>query len=150
MRVVIFGCGRTGSTLGLQLSSRGHDVTIIEQNPPAVRRLGDKHSCRVVLGSGLDEDTLEEAGIREADAFFALTRGDNTNLMAAQLVKMNYHTPKVCIKVADPLRAEAYRKLGYFCITPSALTAGMMKNWILEEPYGPIDEFNLLPKELEI
>jgi trk system potassium uptake protein len=150
MKVVIFGCGRTGSTLGLQLASRGHDVTIIEQNPPAVRRLGDNHRCRIVFGSGLDEDILEDAGIREAEAFFALTRGDNTNLMAAQLVRINFNVPKVCVKVADPLRAEAYRKLGYFCITPSALTAGMMKNWILEEPFDSIDQYNLLPKELEI
>lgn len=150
MKVVIFGCGRTGSTLGLQLSSRGHEVTIIEQNPPAVRRLGDDHNCRIVYGSGLDEDVLQDAGIRQAEAFFALTRGDNTNLMAAQLVRHNYNVPKVCVKVADPLRAEAYRKLGYFCITPSALTAGMMKNWILEEPFESIDQYNLLPKELEI
>lgn len=150
MKVVIFGCGRTGSTLALQLASRGHDVTIIEQNPPALRRLGDHHKCRTVIGSGLDADVLEDAGIRQADVFFALTRGDNTNLMAAQLVKIDYNCPKVCVKVADPLRAEAYRKLGYFCITPSALTAGMMRDWILEEPYSNIDGYNELPKEMVI
>lgn len=150
MKVVIFGCGRTGSTLGLQLSTRGHHVTIIEQNPLAVKRLGHHHKCEIVLGSGLDDDILEKAGIREADAFFALTRGDNTNLMSAQVVRIKYGTPKVCVKVADPLRAEAYRKLGYLCITPSALTAGLMKDWILDEAYQPIDQYNLLPKELEV
>jgi trk system potassium uptake protein TrkA len=150
MRVVIFGCGRTGSTLGLQLASRGHDVTLIEQNPSALRRLGDHHRCRIVMGSGLDADILEESGVAGADVYFALTRGDNTNLMSAQIVRMKYNVPKVCVKVADPLRAEAYRKLGYFCITPSALTAGMMRDWILGEPYGPIDVYNELPKELEL
>lgn len=150
MKVVIFGCGRTGSTLGLQLSSRGHEVTIIEQNPTALRRLGSKHNCRIVLGSGLDDDILHESGITTADVFFALTRGDNTNIMSAQVVKFKYDVPKVCIKVADPLRAEAYRKLGYFCITPSALTAGMMRDWILEEPYAQIDEYNVITKELQI
>lgn len=148
MKVVIFGCGRTGSTLGLQLSTRGHEVTIIEQNPPALRRLGDHHNCRIVIGSGLDADVLLDAGIDKADVFFALTRGDNTNLMAAQIVKITHNCPKVCIKVADPLRADAYRKLGYFCITPSALTAGMMRDWILEEPFQPIDIYNELPKEM--
>jgi trk system potassium uptake protein len=150
MKVVIFGCGRTGSSLGLQLADLGHDVTLIEQNPTALRRLGDQHRCRTVIGSGLDEDVLEEAGIQSADVFFALTRGDNTNLMAAQIVRMKYETPKVCIKVADPLRAEAYRKLGYFCITPSALTSGLMRDWILEQPYQPIHEYNNLPKELAL
>jgi trk system potassium uptake protein TrkA len=112
--------------------------------------LGADHGCRVVIGSGLDEDILVQAGIEQADVFFALTRGDNTNLMAAQIVKLRFHVPKVCVKVADPLRAEAYRKLGYHCITPSALTAGMMRDWVLERPYGAIDTYNLLPKELEI
>src|SRR2546423_14266923 len=151
MKVVIFGCGRTGSTLGLQLASRGHKVTIIEQNPTALRRLGDAgHGVETVVGSGLEDDILESAGIQQADVFFALTRGDNTNLMSAQIVKRKYSIPKVCVKVADPLRAEAYRKLGLFCITPSALTAGMMRDWILEQPYSTIDLYNVLYKELEI
>lgn len=150
MKVVIFGCGRTGSSLGLQLASRGHYVTIIEQNPSALRRLGKDHGCHIIIGSGLDEDILSKAGIEEADAFFAVTRGDNTNLMAAQIVKLDHHVPRVCVKVADPLRAEAYRNLGYFCITPSALTSGYMRDWLINEPLSVISEYNFLPKELEI
>lgn len=150
MKVVIFGCGRTGSSLALQLVTRGHIVTIIEQNPAALRRLGLSAPCEVIIGSGLEDDILERAGIQSADAFFALTRGDNTNLMAAQIVKMKFGTPRVCIKVADPLRAEAYRKLGYFCITPSLLTSGMMRDWFNEEEYVHVDAYNELPKELEV
>ena len=150
MKVLIFGCGRTGTTLGLQLSSRGHQVTIIEQNPAALRRLGHDHNCEIVIGSGLDDDILEKSGVHDADVFFALTRGDNTNLMAAQIVHMKYHVPKVCVKVADPLRADAYRKLGYFCITPSALTAGMMRDWIIESEFLPVDQYNTLTKELAL
>lgn len=150
MKVVIFGCGRTGSTLALQLAAKGHQVTVIEQNPPALRRLGNDHGCNIVIGSGTDDDVLEQANVGEADVFFALTRGDNTNLMSGQIVRLKYSIPKVCIKVSDPLRAEAYRKLGYFCITPSALAAGMMRDWICEEPYATIDQYNVLYKELEI
>jgi trk system potassium uptake protein len=150
MKVVIFGCGRTGSSVALQLNSRGHEVTIIEQNPSALRRLGSEHNCKIVIGSGLDDDVLEQAGVNEADVFFALTRGDNSNIMSGQIVRMKYKCTKVCIKVADPLRAEVYRKLGYFCITPSALAAGMMRDWILEQSYETVDHYNRLYKELEI
>lgn len=150
MKVVIFGCGRTGSSLALQLLTSGHTVTIIEQNPAALRRLGSDVPCEVIIGSGLEDDILQRAGIEAADAFFALTRGDNTNLMAAQIVKMKYDTPRVCIKVADPLRANAYRKLGYFCITPSLLTAGMMRDWFNESEFAPVNVYNELPKELEV
>lgn len=150
MNVVVFGCGRTGSTLALTLSTKGHQVTVIEQNPVALDRLGENHTCEVVVGSGVDYDVLEKAGIAKADVFFALTRGDNTNLMAAQIVKLRYHVEKVCVKVADPLRADAYRKLGYICVNPSSLTAGLMSDWVLGEEFRPIDTYNNLPKELEV
>ncbi|MFN3728655.1 MAG: potassium channel family protein [Fimbriimonadaceae bacterium] len=147
MNVVIFGAGRTGSCLALQLSSRGASVTVIEQNPAALIRLGENHQCRIVIGSGLDEDILVKAGIATADAFFAVTRGDNTNIMSAQIVKVKYGVQQVCVKCSDPLRAEAYRKMGYFCITPSALTAGLMRDWLLAQPYETIDQYNGICRE---
>lgn len=150
MNVVVFGCGRTGAILGLQLANLGHQVTIIEQNPEALRRLGYRHNCQIVLGSGIDEDTLERANIAQADAFFALTRGDNSNIMAAQIARLKYKVPRICLRVADPNRAEAYRRLGYFTINPSALISGMMRDWIEEREYSSIDMYNVLPKEMEL
>lgn len=149
MNVLIFGCGRTGATLALQLA-KTHSVTVIEQNPEAIRRLGYKHNCKVVLGSGIDIEILERAGIQSADAFFAVTRGDNTNLMAAQIARLRFNVKHVCIKVADPNRADVYRNLGYFCITASTLLAGMMRDWINDTPYDTVDTYNVLPKELQI
>ena len=149
MNVVIFGCGRTGATLALQLS-KTHSVTVIEQNPEAIRRLGYKHTCKVVIGSGLDEETLLRAGVETADVFFALTRGDNTNLMAAQVAKLTYNIAKVCIRVADVNRAEAYRNIGYFCITPSVMIAGMLAEWFNGNEFGTIDTYNILPTEMQI
>jgi len=150
MNVVILGCGRTGATLALELSARGHSVTIIDQNPESLRRLGKDYRCRVVIGNGLDEDVIAKSGIESADAFFAVTRGDNTNLMAGQIVSRKYGTPKVCIKVADPLRADAYRKMGLFCINASGLLAGMCRDWLLDEPYQTVDKYNALSPEMEI
>ena len=150
MNVVILGCGRTGATLALELSARGHSITIIERNPEALRRLGKDYTCRIVLGNGLDEDVISNAGIEKADAFFAVTRGDNTNLMAAQIVRRKYGTAKVCVKVADPLRADAYRKMGLFCINASGLLSGLCRDWLLDEPYKTVDQYNTLSPNLEI
>ena len=86
MNVVILGCGRTGATLSLQLISRGHSVTVIERSPDALHRIEDhKDKLNVIIGNGLDHDVMLKADIENADAFFALTRGDNTNLMACLL-----------------------------------------------------------------
>lgn len=149
MKIIIFGCGRTGAALALNLAPT-HSVTVIEQNPEALRRLGERHGCKIVVGSGIDEEVLQRAGIDDCDAFFAVTRGDNTNLMAAQVAQINYNVQRVCVRVADPHRAEAYRQLGFFCITPSALMAGMMADWLFGEPYKPIEEYNNLPPYLEL
>ncbi|MFW5697872.1 MAG: potassium channel family protein [Fimbriimonadaceae bacterium] len=150
MNVVILGCGRSGSALALQLGNRGHNVVVIDRNPESFRRLGKNHPVKVVIGNGLDADALEKAKIREADVFVAMTRGDNTNLMAAQIAKLRYEVKRSCAKVADPNRAEAYRKLGLFCINASSLMAGLCLDWMLEEEYKPINTYNVLPPEQEV
>ncbi|MBX3117657.1 MAG: TrkA family potassium uptake protein [Fimbriimonadaceae bacterium] len=150
MNAVIFGCGRTGAALALQLRAAKYSVTIIEQNPEALIRLGNDHGCEIIIGSGLDNEVLQRANLANAEAFFALTRGDNTNLMAAQIVRLKYNCPRVCVKVSDPLRADAYRKMGYVCINPPSLAAGMMLDWVLEREYKPVDAYNDLPEELKV
>ena len=150
MNVVILGCGRSGAALALQLSARGHQVTLIERSPESLRRLGKNYPCRIVLGNGLDQDVLEKAKVSECDAFFAMTRGDNTNLMAAQIVKRNFGIQRVAVKVADPLRAEAYRKLDLFTINAAALIAGMSRDWLTNEEYKPIDAYNAVTEEMEL
>lgn len=151
MRLVILGCGRSGSTLALMLASAGHDVTLIDRNPETVRRrVGDNPKIKTVLGNGLDHDILQKAKVSEADAFFALTRGDNTNLMAAQIVQRRYKVSRVAAKVADPMRADAFRKMGLYVINASALIAGMSMDWLTGADSRPAEEYNILVKELEI
>ncbi|MBS1714760.1 MAG: TrkA family potassium uptake protein [Armatimonadetes bacterium] len=144
MNVLILGCGRSGAMLALHLSADGHNVTLVERDPEALRRLGTSYPCRIVVGDGLDEDVLLKAGVAEADAFMAMTRGDNTNLMAAQIVQRKYKVARIAVKVADPMRAEAYRKLGLFCINASALIAGMCRDFLSENDYKSIDQYNVM------
>jgi trk system potassium uptake protein len=150
MKVVILGCGRSGASLAVQLSAQGHTVTVIERSPESLRRLGKSYPCRIVLGNGLDLDTLERADVVNCDAFFAMTRGDNTNLMAAQIVKRNFKVERVAVKVADPLRSEAYRRLGLFTINAAALISGMCRDWLLNVEFQPIDTYNVNAMEIEV
>lgn len=150
MKVVILGCGRSGASLAVQLSSLGHTVTVIERSPESLRRLGKSYPCRIVLGNGLDLDTLERADVANCDAFFAMTRGDNTNLMAAQIVKRNFKVERVAVKVADPLRSEAYRRLGLFTINAAALISGMCRDWLLNAEFQPVDTYNVNAMEIEL
>ena len=112
MRTIIVGCGRVGATLASRLASEGDLVTIIDTRTEAFDRLDDAFTGEAVRGDGTDEDFLIRAGIEEAERFFALTEGDNRNILAAQLASRRFSVPSVIAKINDPVRAEAYAALG--------------------------------------
>lgn len=112
MHVVIMGCGRVGSGLAKDLEAAGHTIAIIDQNREAFRRLGADFNGRTVSGVGFDRDTLLEAGIEQADAFAAVSNGDNSNILAARVARETYGVANVVARIYDPARAEIYQRLG--------------------------------------
>ncbi|MFB3737583.1 MAG: TrkA family potassium uptake protein [Candidatus Velamenicoccus archaeovorus] len=111
MRAIIVGCGRVGSELTIQLGRAGHDVAIIDKRAGAFDRLPPDFKARTIVGLGFDRDILEEAGIKEADAFIAVSNGDNSNIVSARIAREHYHVPKVIARIYDPRRAEIYERL---------------------------------------
>ena len=106
------GCGRDGSSLAIELEAAGHTVSVIDQAREAFRRLGPNFKGRTVTGVGFDRDTLLEAGIQEADAFAAVSNGDNSNILAARVARETYGVSNVVARIYDPGRAEIYQRLG--------------------------------------
>jgi trk system potassium uptake protein TrkA len=105
------GCGRVGILLTQELVEAGHQVTVIDKNRSAFDRLPPGFEAKQVVGLGFDKDVLEEAGIKEADAFLAVSSGDNSNIVSARVAREHYHVPKVIARIYDPMRAEIYEKL---------------------------------------
>jgi trk system potassium uptake protein TrkA len=112
MHVVIMGCGRVGSAIALELEAAGASVSIIDQSREAFRRLGGSFLGTTVTGIGFDRDIMLEAGIEKADAFAALSNGDNSNILAARVARETYGVEKVVARIYDPARAEIYQRLG--------------------------------------
>lgn len=106
------GCGRVGSSLAIELEAAGHTVSIIDQAREAFRRLGPDFKGGTVTGVGFDRDTLLEAGIQKADAFAAVSNGDNSNILAARVARETYGVKNVVARIYDPGRAEIYQRLG--------------------------------------
>ena len=106
------GCGRVGSSLATELEAAGHTVSVIDQAREAFRRLGPNFKGRTVTGVGFDRDTLLEAGIQDADAFAAVSNGDNSNILAARVARETYGVQNVVARIYDPGRAEIYQRLG--------------------------------------
>jgi trk system potassium uptake protein TrkA len=82
------------------------------------------------VGNGIDEDALKKAGIEKADAFVAVTQGDNRNIMAAQIAKHIFNVPRVACRIYDPLRRELFNSLGIEALSPTATFAQMLKDKI--------------------
>lgn len=112
MHVIVVGCGRVGRELAVSLEGAGHTVSIIDRDKRAFRRLPERWTGRAVLGQGFDRDTLESAGVREAEALAAVTNGDNTNIVTARVAREHYDVAHVVARIYDPRRALVYQKLG--------------------------------------
>jgi trk system potassium uptake protein TrkA len=112
MKIIILGCGRLGAHLARRLDSEGHVVTVIDRLSESFGRLGNDFQGKMVLGTGIDEDVLRRAGIENADAFVAVSNGDNTNAMASEIAKLVFNVPHVVARLYDPVREDTYHTLG--------------------------------------
>ena len=132
MYVVIIGCGRVGSELANLLQAEGNDVVVVDRDPLSFRRLGANFNGITLAGNGFDLDVLAEAGIERADAFCAVTNGDNTNIMAARIARTIYRVPTVLARVYDPVRAAIFRSDDLQIISGTVLFAAMLRDKIVD------------------
>ena len=94
------------------LSRIGHDVAVIDSDGTAFMRLSPEFTGERVLGLGFDRDVLLSAGIKEADAFAAVSSGDNSNIISARLARETFGVRRVVARIYDAKRAEVYERLG--------------------------------------
>ena len=133
------GCGRVGSTLANSLEDRNHTVSIIDSEPDAFRRLGPAFNGDKIAGIGFDQEVLEKAGIRRADAFAAVSSGDNSNIIAARVARETFGIQQVVARIYDPGRAEVYQRLGITTVATVKWTADQVLRRIL--PAGAEPDF---------
>lgn len=139
VHIVIMGCGRVGSTLAKDFQALGHSVAVIDQDREAFRRLGADFNGLTVAGVGFDRDTLIEAGIEKADAFAAVSNGDNSNILAARVARETYGVQNVVARIYDPGRAEIYQRLGIPTVATVLWTTDQIMRRIL--PTGARSEW---------
>lgn len=134
MKVVIMGCGRVGAELAATLDEEGHEVTVLDVNPDAFRRLPPEFRGQRHVGNGIDQEILARIGVGDADAFVAVTQGDNRNVMAAQMAKHLFGVPRAVCRIYDPIREELYHTLGLETISPTKVGARLLKEALEREP----------------
>jgi trk/ktr system potassium uptake protein len=138
MHIVIMGCGRVGSTLAHSLELSGHEVSVIDRDATAFRRLGPSFRGAKVTGVGFDRDTLQEAEIERASAFAAVSSGDNSNILSARVARETFGVENVVARIYDPRRAEVYERLGIPSVATVRWTSDQMLRRLLPAGSEPL------------
>jgi len=133
MRVIVVGCGRVGSELAVRMQRDGHDVTIVDKNANAFRRLPDDWPGHTVVGFGFDRDVLLQAGIQDADAVAAVTSGDNSNILTARIARETFEITYVVARIKSPRRAVIYQRLGIPTVATVSWTVDQVLRRLLPE-----------------
>src|SRR3989442_15416849 len=115
------------------LDRSGHTVAVIDQSSDSFQRLSPEFGGETIVGNGVDEDVMMRAGIKDADAFVAVTNGDNRNIMASQIAKEILRVKKVMCRIYDPIREQTYRELGLGTFCPTTIGAQMIFDTIIDK-----------------
>jgi trk system potassium uptake protein len=138
VHIVIMGCGRVGSTLAHILEDRDNTIVVIDRNPEAFRRLRSSFKGDKITGFGFDRAVLTQAGIERADAFVAVSSGDNSNIISARVARETFNVQRVVARIYDPRRAEVYERLGIPTVATVRWTADQMLRKIVPEGGEPL------------
>src|SRR6266404_5097706 len=110
--VIIVGGGKVGYYLGRLLLARGHEVTVIENNPDTYALVSNQLDCPVIRGDGSSTAILERAGANRCNVFVAVTNYDHDNLIACQVAKYHYGIAKTIARVKNPRNEAVLQRLG--------------------------------------
>ncbi|MGI9125029.1 MAG: potassium channel family protein [Mycobacterium sp.] len=133
MRVVVMGCGRVGASLAEALARLDHEVAIIDRNASAFYRLSPEFTGEQILGMGFDREVLLRAGIERADAFAAVSSGDNSNIISARVAREMFGIQRVVARIYDAKRAAVYERLGIPTIATVPWTTDRLLNTLTHE-----------------
>ncbi|MDR1118201.1 MAG: TrkA family potassium uptake protein [Bifidobacteriaceae bacterium] len=139
MHFIVMGCGRVGAAAATALEARGHSVAVIDQEPSAFRRLPASFGGQRVTGLGFDREILRQAGIADAYGFAAVSSGDNSNVLAARVVRETFGVDNVVARIYDPDRAELYQRLGIATVATVPWAADQVLERVL--PAGATGEY---------
>lgn len=129
-RVVIGGCGRTGSVLAAALCESGSLVQVLDLVPSAFDRLSPSliRSGRAQprLADVTLASSLRVARAQDADIFISVTGSDSVNITAAQIAHHILRVPTVICRIDDPVKRDMYEALELTAVSHADLVRDMV------------------------
>lgn len=121
----LIGGGEVGRRITDRLEYRGDTVVVVEAYAEGAREL-ESAGYWVIHGDGTEVSTLEEASVDEADVVVVTMGDDDSNLLAAQLVRNRFSPESVVVRINDPANEEPFQELGIATVSHSTAIARMM------------------------
>lgn len=87
MKIIIFGCGKIGTTIISSLTGEGHDIVAMDKDPAIITEVSNLYDVMALCGNGVDSDTMKEAGVADTELFVAVTGSDELNMLACFLAR---------------------------------------------------------------
>lgn len=89
MKIIIFGCGKTGKTIIESLVDEGHDIVAVDKSHSVIEEITDLYDVMGLCGNGVDAETMTAAGLEDTELFIAVTGSDELNMLACFLARKN-------------------------------------------------------------
>ena len=122
MKILILGCGQVGSAIAEELAAMpSNDVTIVDTDEQALKNIASRLDVQTLVGNAASPVLLEQAGAPDTDMLLALTRSDETNLVACKLAATLFNIPQRIARV----RNSAYQEYGETDQDPDTLSASL-------------------------
>lgn len=140
MYIVIMGGGKVGEYLATVMLDQGHEVAVIEQARETADRLSIELQGQylIIQGDGTDSDFQEDAGIRHADVFVAVTGRDDDNLLACEIATRVFNVPRCIARVNNPKNRRIFNIVGIESVSSTLLIANMIEEEALMGSVGVV------------
>lgn len=140
MYIVIMGGGKVGIYLADVLLRQHHEVAVLEANRAQADRLSMELQGQylIINGDGCDSDFQEDAGIRNADVFVAVTGRDDDNLVACEIAMRVFNVPRCIARVNNPKNRRIFREVGIESVSSTMLIANMIEEEALLGSVGVV------------
>lgn len=140
MYIVIMGGGKVGNYLADVLLRQHHEVAVLEANRAQADRLSMELQGQylIINGDGCDSDFQEDAGIRNADVFVAVTGRDDDNLVACEIATRVFNVPRCIARVNNPKNRRIFREVGIESVSSTMLIANIIEEEALLGSVGVV------------
>lgn len=129
MYIVITGGGKVGKHLASVLLQSGNEVVVIEKDLLTADQLSAVLQGRysVICGDGCNSKYQEDANVRNADVFVAVTGRDEENLVSCEIAQRIFNVPRCVARVNSPKNLRIFKEVGIECVSSTTLIANLIE-----------------------